>query len=163
MKMPPSRWSEMNKYSERLLRTMESTANTWLRSSFDRVVADQGLHDQVDAGRREAAIEAARSWLVSELGRLLEAEAWEQRRNPLDLVRECTGRVSDELAAIGARPVARDEFQERSFPADVFDLCPATWADVHPDLHDVGLEWGAWKAAAIISHRRTTAEQSEIS
>ena len=66
------------------------------------------------------------------------------------------GTGSDELAAFGARPVPRDEFKERSFPDDVFDLAPATWTDVHPDLHEVGLEWGAWKAAAIISHRKSS-------
>ncbi|MEY3033888.1 MAG: hypothetical protein RLZ86_510 [Actinomycetota bacterium] len=153
----------MNQYSERLLRTMESTTPAWLRASFDRVVSAQGLHDRVDPERRDVAIDEARAWLLSELGSLLESEAWEQRRNPLDLVRECTTRLSEELGAIGARPVKRDEFQEKSFPGDAFDLCPATWADVHPDLHEVGLEWGAWKAATIISHRRTTIERSEIS
>jgi hypothetical protein len=142
---------------------MEMTTPVWLRTSFDRVVSAQGLHDRVDPERRDVAIDEARAWLLSELGSLLESEAWEQRRNPLDLVRECTTRLSEELGAIGARPVKRDEFQEKSFPGDVFDLCPATWADVHPDLHEVGLEWGAWKAATIISHRRTTIERSEIS
>ena len=160
---PPFRWSEMNQYSERLLRGMESAALEWLRTSFDRVVSSQELHESVDAVRRDRAIESARDRLVSELRVLLESEAWEQRRNPLDLVRECTGSLSEELAAIGARPVARDEFQERSFPGDAFDLCPATWADVRPDLHEIGLEWGAWKAASIIAHRRDMAERSDAS
>ncbi len=150
----------MNQYSERLLRTMESAALEWLRVSFDRVVSSQDLYERVDVVRRDAAIETARAWLLSELRTVLESEAWEQRRNPLDLVRESTSPLSEELAAIGARPVARDEFQERSFPGDVFDLCPATWADVRPDLHETGLEWGAWKAAAIIARRRDMAERS---
>lgn len=150
----------MNPYSERLLSVMEATASSWLRSSFDRVVDAQGLVAAVDPVGRQRAVDEAFDELVGNVRELLSLDAWEQRRNPLDLVRECTGNLSRELARIGARPVNRDEFEERSFPGDVFGLCPATWNDVHPDLHDVGLEWGAWKAAAIIAHRRSTTESS---
>ncbi|MBV8160204.1 MAG: hypothetical protein JO265_04710, partial [Acidimicrobiia bacterium] len=50
------------------------------------------------------------------------------------------------LAAAGVPPVRRDEQQERLFPADVYDLAPATFADVDPALADVALAWGAAKA-----------------
>lgn len=150
----------MNPYSERLLNVMEATASSWLRRSFDRVVDAQGLAGSADSTSRDEAIVEAFDELSTNVRELLLLEAWEQRRNPLDLVRECTGALSRELARLGARPVRRDEFEERSFPGDVFGLCPATWSDVHPDLHEVGLEWGAWKAAAIIAHRRSTTETS---
>lgn len=150
----------MNPYSERLLSVMETTASAWLCASFDRVVEVQGMAGAVDAVGRERAVDEAFAELVGNVRELLSLEAWEQRRNPLDLVRECTGSLSRELARIGARPVKRDEFEERSFPGDVFGLCPATWNDVHPDLHDVGLVWGAWKAATIIERRRSTTEKS---
>ena len=146
----------MNPYSTRLLETMQDVTEPWLRGLVERVVSSQGLAASVDVERLERVISSARSDLIAALSRLLEQEAWEQRRNPLEVVRGVTTGLTAELAALGARPVPRDEFKERSFPDDVFDLAPATWSDVHPDLHEVGLEWGAWKAAAIISHRKSS-------
>jgi hypothetical protein len=39
-------------------------------------------------------------------------------------------------------------------PDDMFALGPLTWRDLGDDVHDAGIEWGAWKAAMIISRRR---------
>ena len=146
----------MNPYSTRLLETMQVVTEPWLRGLVERVVSSQGLSASVDVERLEGVISSARRDVLDALSRLLEQEAWEQRRNPLELVRGATTGLTIELASLGARPVPRDEFKERSFPDDVFDLAPATWSDVHPDLHEVGLEWGAWKAAAIMSHRKAS-------
>jgi hypothetical protein len=33
-------------------------------------------------------------------------------------------------------------------------LGPATWSDVHPDLQEPGLAWGAWKAMVVLRRRR---------
>jgi hypothetical protein len=143
----------MNPYSSRLLETMHVVTEPWLRSLVDRVVTAQGLAPTVVSERMDQVIVGSRDDLLVRLGELLAEEAWEQRRNPLELVRQATTGLTSELLAAGARPVARDEFKERSFPDDVLDLAPATWSDVHSDLHDVGLEWGAWKAAAIMSYR----------
>lgn len=145
----------MNPYSTRLLETMQTVTERWMRSLVDRVLTEQGLASMVDTERMDRAISESGRRLLAEVGDLLARDAWEQRRNPLELVRQATVGLTTELAAAGARPVARDEFKERSFPDDVFDLAPATWSDVHPDLHEVGLEWGAWKAAAIITYRKS--------
>lgn len=146
----------MNPYSTRLLETMQVVTEPWLRGLVERVVSSQGLSASVDIARLEGVISSARRDVLDALSRLLEQEAWEQRRNPLEMVRGATTALTVELASLGARPVPRDEFKERSFPDDVFDLAPATWSDVHPDLHEVGLEWGAWKAAAIMSYRKSS-------
>ena len=53
---------------------------------------------------------------------------------------------TDVLRSAGARPVTRDEFAVRNFRDDVYDLSPATFADVDPALHEPGLVWGAAKA-----------------
>ena len=55
------------------------------------------------------------------------------------------------LAAAGAAPVERDDFAIDRFPDDVYDLTPASFGDIHPDLQTPGLVWGAAKAFA---HRR---------
>ena len=145
----------MNPYSSRLLETMHVVTEPWLRSLAERVVTAQSLASKIVSERMERVIADSRQDLLARLGELLAEEAWEQRRNPLELVRQATTGLTAELLATGARPVMRDEFKERSFPDDVLDLAPATWSDVHPDLHDVGLEWGAWKAAAIMTYRKS--------
>jgi hypothetical protein len=50
--------------------------------------------------------------------------------------------------------VARDEFSLRNFPDDVYDLTPASFADVDPELHEPGLLWGAAKAHVHLARRR---------
>jgi hypothetical protein len=58
------------------------------------------------------------------------------------------------LRAAGVPPVRRDEFAEHAFPDDVYDLAPASFADVDPSLHEPGLVWGAAKAHVHLSRRR---------
>lgn len=145
----------MSPYSTRLLATMHELLEPWMHALVDRVVTTQDLAARVDRDRLDQVVHDSTRSLIADLTDLFSHEAWEQRRNPLELLREATRALTVELTALGARPVARDEFKERSFPGDVFDLAPATWSDVHPELHEIGLEWGAWKAAAIISHRRS--------
>jgi hypothetical protein len=50
--------------------------------------------------------------------------------------------------------VVRDKQQERLFPDDDYDLAPANFADVSPDLAEVGLVWGAAKAHTHLQRRR---------
>lgn len=145
----------MSPYSTRLLATMHELLEPWMHALVDRVVTSQDLSARIDRERLDRVVHDSARSLIDDLTELFAHEAWEQRRNPLELLREATGVLTVELTALGAQPVVRDEFKERSFPSDVFDLAPATWSDVHPDLHEVGLEWGAWKAAAIISRRRS--------
>lgn len=145
----------MSPYSSRLIDTLSGVVDTWLHGLVDRLVSTQNLTDAIDGERMRNVVADVARELMGEMSTLLGQDAWDQRRNPLELVRSATATVTVELASIGARPVARDEFKERSFPTDVFDLAPATWTDIHPDLHEVGLEWGAWKAASIVAHRRS--------
>jgi hypothetical protein len=149
----------MDQYSLRLLQVCESVVGTWLERCFDGVVARQNRAAAVDFDRRAAAIEGATTRSLADLQSLLEVDPTEQKTNPLALLREATMPVTDELRRIGATPIERDEFHQRSFPSDVFGLCPATWADIHESLVEPGLEWGAFKAASVISRRRS--ERSE--
>ena len=48
----------------------------------------------------------------------------------------------------------RDQFANSSFPDDVYGLVPATWADVDPSLHEIGITWGAAKAFVHKARRR---------
>jgi hypothetical protein len=98
------------------------------------------------AGRRAAAE-------VGPLVRtLLESDIDSQRTTPLALLRSRAVRYPTEvLAAAGVPPVVRDEAAGELFPDDVYDLAPAAFADLAPELADVGLRWGAAKA---FEHKR---------
>ncbi len=103
---------------------------------------------------REAA-EAAGSTAAAEIGqevaRLLAADIDDQPENPLAALRRAVRYPTEVLAAAGAAPVERDDFAIHRFPDDVYDLTPASFADLHPDLQVPGLTWGAAKAFV---HRR---------
>lgn len=145
----------MDQYSLHLLEVCESVVEPWLERCFDGVVVRQNLAPMVDAERRSASIGDATSRVLADLRSLLEVDPTAQKTNPLALLRDATTPVTDELRRIGAVPIDRDEFHERSFPSDVYGLCPATWADIHESLVEPGLEWGAFKAASVISRRRS--------
>ena len=78
----------------------------------------------------------------------------EQRTGPLAVIRTAVRYPTEVLAAAGVGPVQRDEFAERSFPDDVYDLAPASFADLDPALHEPGLVWGAAKAHVVLARRR---------
>lgn len=100
----------------------------------------------------EAASAAAGRQAAAEVGgavrRLLAADIDEQGTTPLALLRGAVRFPTEVLREAGAAPVPRDRVQERLFPEDVYDLAPASFADVDPSLFEPGLRWGAAKAFA---------------
>jgi hypothetical protein len=130
---------------------VEAALPAWV----ERAVASRaGLVDAdlraatADAGRRAAAEVGA------ELRAVLADDVDQQRANPLAVLRQAVRYPTEVLAAAGVPPVARDDFAERAFPADVYDLSPATWSDVDPSLHERGVVWGAAKAHVVLARRR---------
>jgi len=119
----------------------------WVERSVARVMT--AWKGELDDEVRAAAADAGRQ-AVAEVGpqvrALLEADIDEQATTPLSLLRGAVRFPTAVLQAAGVPAVRRDEQQERLFPDDVYDLAPATFADVDPDLAEVGLAWGAAKA-----------------
>lgn len=144
----------VDEYSQRLFDALSGSLEPWLRRSFDRVVSDQNMVPRVDVHRRDAVIGDAARTALDRLRHLFETDVLEQRHNPLQIIRSATDPITAVLRDLGAQRVERDEFQQRSFPDDDFGLCPATWVDIDESLAEVGLEWGAWKAATVITRRR---------
>lgn len=101
-----------------------------------------------DAGR------AAASDVGSEVRALLARDVDDQPTGPLAVLRSAVRYPTEVLAAAGVPGVVRDEFAERAFPDDLYDLAPATFADVDPGLHEAGLVWGAAKAHVVLARRR---------
>jgi hypothetical protein len=147
--VPPSRDDGgVEEHATALADAIEGALPAWVERAVARRAPDRPdlAPAAADAGRRAAAEVAPR------LRSLLEADIDDQRTTPLAVVRAAAvtypGAV---LAAAGVPAVQRDEVQERLFPDDVYDLAPATFADVDPALGDVALAWGAAKAW---EHRR---------
>ena len=111
----------------------------------------------LDADLRAATVvagEQAAADVGAEVRTLLATDVDAQRANPLALLRRAVRYPTEVLRAAGAPPVPRDEFAERSFPDDVYDLSPATWSDVDPALQERGIVWGAAKAHVVLQRRR---------
>ena len=118
------------------------------------VTAVQSRLANMDSETREAAEAAGRAAVAdigTEVSRLLAADVDDQRENPLALLRRAVRYPTEVLFAAEAPPIERDDFAVERFPDDVYDLTPASFADIHPDLQTPGLEWGAAKAFV---HRR---------
>ncbi len=113
----------------------------WQGGPPDAAVVDAAR----DAGRRAAAEVGA------EVRALLAADIDEQWTTPLSLLRAAVRYPTRVLEDAGVPPVERDPIQERLLPGDIYDLSPASFADVDPALAEPGMVWGAAKALA---HRR---------
>ena len=137
--------------AEALADAVEAALPAWVERSVAAcvpVVDPQLRAAAADAGRRAAADVGA------ELRAVLADDVDHQRANPLAVLRQAVRYPTDVLAAAGVPPVRRDEFAERAFPADVYDLSPATWSDIDPALHERGVVWGAAKAHVVLARRR---------
>jgi len=108
---------------------------------------------EIVAAAGEAA-ELIHAEAVPALRTLLATDVDEQRTNPLSILRRATRHVTVALVAVGVPPPPRDEHAARLFPDDVYDLGPATFADLGPSVHEPGLVWGAAKAHVVMARRR---------
>ena len=142
-------------YSARLLQSVTAVAGPWAVRLVDERLTANGLFGLVPEESRLSAVTETERLAIEGLRELLELDAEQQRTNPLAVLRAATAPIGRFLASVGATPVERDEFGQRSFPDDVYGLAPATWADIDASLLEPGIEWGAWKAATIIGRRRT--------
>lgn len=135
---------------------VEAALAAWV----ERVVADRWLAWRGEPPppeireRARAAGDAARAEVAPRVRRLLEADVDRQPTGPLDVVRGAVVHPTRVLADAGMPPVVRDAHAARLFPDDVYDLVPAAFGDLDPDLHEPGLVWGAAKAHVVLARRR---------
>jgi len=120
----------------------------WLRQT------SKTLCPTVEPEALENAIAETMAEFSPRLSAVLHADVDAGAGNPLAVVRSSTARVTALLQAAGARPAARDEFDARAFPDDVFGFGPSAFADIDASLHEVGLVWGAARAHVHLRRRR---------
>ncbi|WP_419944690.1 hypothetical protein [Candidatus Poriferisodalis sp.] len=90
----------------------------------------------------------------SRLRELLATDVDEQQTTPLSVLRSAV-RFPTQVLADGGVPVSeRDDFDASRFPDDPYDLTPASFADIDPELGPIGIAWGAAKAFEVLQRRR---------
>jgi hypothetical protein len=143
-------------YATALADGVEEALPGWVASAVARRMngdlADElpeDFEDRVVAAGREAAADVG-----GRVRELLALDVDEQWTNPLTLIRTAISYPTELLRDIGASTVARDEQSERFYPDDVYDLIPASFAELGPAVHDLGLSWGAAKAHVHLRRRR---------
>lgn len=126
---------------------VERSVRRLLMAFFGRaepsVMAEAG-----EAGRRAAADVGPR------IRELLRADIDEQSTNPLSILRGAVVYPTEVLRRAGVPAVVRDDFAERQFPDDDYDLTPARFADIDQGLVELGIVWGATKAKAHLDRHR---------
>lgn len=135
------------RYAGALADGLEAALPGWVVDSVTRVMAAwRGSVDPVVAAAAAEAGDRAAAEVGPVLRRLLASDIDEQATTPLAVFRGAVRYPTGVLRAAGAPPVGRDRFAEAAFPDDTYDLSPASFADIHPDLGELGLAWGAAKA-----------------
>lgn len=146
---------DLRRYAEALATGIEHALAPWVVRSVS-TVADAwrpGLGHELQ-GPASVAGRRASTEVGPRVRALLETDVDEQSTGPLALVRQAVLYPTEVLNQAGVGPVVRDEFSERAFPADVFGLAPASFAELDPSLHEPGLMWGAAKAHVVLARRR---------
>jgi hypothetical protein len=146
----------LEQYATALADAIEDALPGWVVRGVERRLQDwAGTADPVIVNRARAAGERARAEIGPQVRQLLALDVDAQQTNPLSVVRSAVRYPTEVLRSAGVPPVRRDEFAERAFPDDIYDLSPAAFADVDPSLHEPGLVWGAAKAHTHLTrHRR---------
>jgi hypothetical protein len=142
----------LGRYAAELADAVERALPTWVERSVERrfpgAVPDDVRQRARDAGR------AAAAEVGTEVRDLLALDIDVQWTNPLALLRSAVRFPAAVLSGAGVPPPHRDVEAERLHPGDVYDLTPAAFADIAPELHEPGLVWGAAKAHVHLARRR---------
>jgi hypothetical protein len=130
-----------------LLRAVNAEVGPWIHRRVLELAPDQ-----VEAATAAAA--EATAEVVERLQVLIATDIDAQRGTPLQVVRDATRFPSAVLRDAGVAPVHRDPWQKEAAPDDLYDLQPATWADIGPESGEAGLIWGAAKAMVHLARHR---------
>ncbi|MGQ0744737.1 MAG: hypothetical protein ACT4OS_10475 [Acidimicrobiales bacterium] len=135
-----------------LLAGAAAALGPWVVASVHRTWRAGGSEPPVELmAEAERARQAAVAEVIPDLAALLALPVGDQAETPLALIRRATAYPTLVLARAGLAPVDRDPDRRRLFPDDLYDLSPATFGDLDPDLGPVALAWGAWKASTLMT------------
>jgi hypothetical protein len=127
----------------------------WLvYAATKRAAAAERVLDAAETDRVRRVAAATAADLAPRVRRVLGADVDSGLGSPLSVIREGTAPFTGMLQELGLPAGTRDEFARKNFPADIYGLGPAAFADVHESLHELGLMWGAARAHVHLRRRR---------
>lgn len=143
------------RYAAALADRVEAALPQWVASSVARRLTPDVTTPDDFEGKVAAAGRAAASEVGGRVRELLRLDIDEQWTNPLTLIRTAIRYPTGLLSELGVPPVDRDAEARRFHPDDVYDLTPASFAELGPDVHNDGISWGAAKAHVHLRRRRS--------
>lgn len=142
-------------HGRQLAEAVDATLPGWVvRCVEDRVRAYLGDVSESVHAEAAAAGEQARHAVTPPLRALFDTDVDEQWTGPLAIIRRAVPYPTAVLQRAGIAAVDRDEAAEALFPDDVYDLTPASFADIDPSIQELGIAWGAAKAHVVLARRR---------
>jgi hypothetical protein len=139
-------------FAEHLIEQVDTSIDGWVTRSVLAAASAGGV--AVIEDDLAAVIQQTRAAAMPEIRRVLRADVDTGAGSPLAALRNAVGPMTDHLDRWGAVRPPRDEFLERQFPGDPYQLGPAAFSDFDEDLHESGLVWGAARAHVHLRRRR---------
>ena len=136
-------------YPQALYDAVMSSVYQWILGRMQLLTETSGPQEIL-----QSAAQKVSDLVGVELFQLLSTDVDQQRMNPLHILRACTAPATAALKSLGVPEVARDQFDQSVMPNDSYALGPLTWRDLGEEVHDAGINWGAYKAAVVITRRR---------
>lgn len=138
---------QLRLYADALAAAVDAAIPGWVVRSVERIMTawSGAVPDQVRSAASEVGLRA-RADVGPTIRALLQSDVDAQQTTPLAVLRGAVRYPTAVLQAVGVPPVERDEFARAAFPDDLYDLSPASLADIDPSLAEPGLAWGAAKA-----------------
>jgi hypothetical protein len=144
--------ASVDDYADALADAIDAALPTWVVTSVERTFAEAGRDIPPEARyAAEVAADLARREAGGRVRALLRRDIDDQPTTPMAILRWAVRYPTEVLRQAGVPPIARDRFAVEAFPDDLYDLSPASFADLDPGLVDLGIAWGAAKA---FEHRR---------
>lgn len=144
----------MTNASETLLDAAVAAMPGWVQRCVHSVLGAQSIEVTPDVERAtEQASLDAQSWTAELLPPVLATNDPQHVGTPLTVIRAAARFPTAVLRQAGAAELQRDDYARRHFPEDVFDLTPASWADIDDALVDPAIRWGAARVRAHLDSR----------
>lgn len=151
----------LDRYAAALADGIEASLASWVeRCVVGTIESRGGLVTGVVRARAREAGAAATADVAPRVRALLAIDIDEQRTGPLAIVREAVIHPTAVLVEAGVAPADRDAQAIALFPDDLYDLVPASFADLDPALAEAGIAWGAAKAHVHLMRRRSGPDRS---
>jgi hypothetical protein len=156
----PDDAARLHAYATALADGVERALGPWVLAGVDRrVMACRGTIEAPDQEAAEVAARRCVAEVAPAVRAVLDQDIDAQRSNPLEVVRRAVRYPTAVLRDLGVPPVPRDRDSERLFPDDLYDLTPASFADLDPALREPALLWGAAKAHVHLRRRRADGQR----